>query len=177
MRFKLCRKISYRKNYVRYLGTKIDENSSWKFHVHDLTSKLNKLNIANAVLSKPRHFATCEIWRSVYFAIFHPLVSYVCIVWRLTRYLQHKVPIFQKKSTKHNEFCTIKSTYHTTPRLLFVLSYNSVRFGRKSIINSTTHPCYHLQYKLNEHNFLYSIHSKALNYYFWNFLFLLITAK
>ena len=77
MRFKLCRKISYRKNYVRYLRTKIDENSSWKFHVHDLTSKLNR---ANAVLSKLRHFATCEIWRSVYFAIFHPLVSYVCIV-------------------------------------------------------------------------------------------------
>ena len=110
MRFKLCRKIPYRKNYVRYLGTKINENSSWKFHVHDLTSKLNR---ANAVLSKLRHFATCEIWRSVYFAIFHPLVSYVCIVWRLTRYLQHKVPIFQKKALNIMSFVPLKAP--TTP--------------------------------------------------------------
>ena len=113
MRFKLRRKISHRKNYVRYLGTKIDENSSWKFHVHDLTSKLNKLNIANAVLSKLRHFATCEIWRSVYFAIFHPLVSYVCIAWRLTRYLQHKVSIFQKKALNIMSFVPLEAT--TTP--------------------------------------------------------------
>ena len=38
--------------------------------------------------------------------------------------------------------------------LLFVLSYNTVRFGRKSIIHSTTLTYNYLQIKLTEYNFL-----------------------
>ena len=38
--------------------------------------------------------------------------------------------------------------------LLFVPSYNTVRFGRKSIIHSTTLTWNYLQDKLNEYNFL-----------------------
>ena len=39
--------------------------------------------------------------------------------------------------------------------LLFVPSYNTVRFGRKSIIHSTTLTWNYLQDKLTEYNFLY----------------------
>ena len=38
--------------------------------------------------------------------------------------------------------------------LLFVLSYNTARFGRKSIIHSTTLTWNYLQDKLTEYNFL-----------------------
>ena len=41
-----------------YLGIKIDENLNQKIHIHDLASKLNR---ANAVLAKLRHFANSEI--------------------------------------------------------------------------------------------------------------------
>ena len=78
---------------MRYLGIKIDENLNWKIYIHDLTSKLNR---ANAVLAKLRHFLNSENLRSIYFAIFHSHLNYVCISWGLTRFPQQKVSILQK---------------------------------------------------------------------------------
>ena len=100
---KLCRKRFYETKYLRYLGIKIDENLKWKVHIHDLASKLNT---ANAILAKLRHFVNSEILRSTYFAIFHSHLNYVRIVWGLTRFPQQKMFILQKKSTKNYEFCT-----------------------------------------------------------------------
>ena len=72
----LSRKRLYRTKYLRYVGIKIDGNLSWKIHMHYLASKLNR---ANAVLAKLRHFVNSEILRSTYFAIFHSHLNYVCI--------------------------------------------------------------------------------------------------
>ena len=94
LRLKLCRKRLYKKKYLRYLGIKVDENLNWKIHIHDLASKLNR---ANAILAKLRHFVNSEILRSTYFAIFHSHLNYVCIAWGLTGYPQQKVSILQKK--------------------------------------------------------------------------------
>ena len=89
---------------MRNLGIKIDENLNWKIYMYDLASKLNR---ANAVLAKLRHFINNKILRSPYFAIFHPHLNYVCIAWGLTRFPQ--VSILQKKKKKKNtenyEFC------------------------------------------------------------------------
>ena len=93
LRLKLCRKRLYKTKYLTYLGIKIDENLNWKIHIHDLASKLNR---ANAVLAKLRHFVNSEILRSTYFAIFHSHLNYVCIAWGLTRFPQQKVFILQK---------------------------------------------------------------------------------
>ena len=61
--------------------------------------------------------------------------------------------IFNKKfrlvSTTHSY--NVKSARNG---LLFAPSYNTVRFGRKSIIHSTTLTWNYLQYKLNEYSFL-----------------------
>ena len=94
LRLKLSRKRLYKTKYLRYLGIKIDENLNWKVHIHDLASKLNR---ANAILAKLRHFVNSEILRSTYFAIFHSHLNYVCIAWGLTRFPQQKVSILQKK--------------------------------------------------------------------------------
>ena len=67
-RLKLCRKRCSKAKYLRYLGMEVDENLNWKIHIHDLNSKLN---IANVVLAKLRHFVSSEILRSTYFVIFH----------------------------------------------------------------------------------------------------------
>ena len=160
---------------------------SWKIHINDLVSKSNR---DDAVLAKLRHFVNSEILRSTYFAIFHSHLNYVCIAWGLTRFLQQKVTILQKKSLRITNFAPFIA--HTTPLfkncnslkfadvinvegcifinncfnrdsfsipnenfklvstahsyntrsarngLLFVPSYNTVRFGRKTIIHSTT---------------------------------------
>ena len=73
---KLFRKRLYRAKYLGYLGIKIDENLNWKIHIHDLVSKLNG---ANAILAKLRHFVNSEILRSTYFATFHSHLNCVCI--------------------------------------------------------------------------------------------------
>ena len=64
----LCRRRLYKTKYLRYLGIKIDENLNWKIDIDDLASKLNR---ANVVLAKLRHFVNSEILRHTYSAIFH----------------------------------------------------------------------------------------------------------
>ena len=110
LRLKLSRKRLYKTKYLRYLGIKIDENLNWKVHIHDLASKLNR---ANAILAKLRHFVNSEILRSTYFAIFHSHLNYVCIAWGLTRFPQQKVSILQKKALRIMNFVSFNA--HTTP--------------------------------------------------------------
>ena len=94
LRLKFCKKRLHKTTYLRCLGIKIDGNLNWKIHILDLASKLNR---ANAVLPKLRHFVNNEILRSTYFAIFYSHLNYVCIAWGLTRFPQQKVSILQKK--------------------------------------------------------------------------------
>ena len=82
---------------------------NWIIHIYDLTSKLNR---ANAVLAKLRHFANSETLRSTYFAIFHSHLNYVCIAWRLTRFPQQSV-YSPKKALKIMNFALFNA--HTTP--------------------------------------------------------------
>ena len=98
---KLCRKKLYKTKYLRYLGIKINENSNWKIHIHDLASKLNR---TNAVLTKLRHFVNSEILRSTYFTIFHSHLNYVCLALGLTRFPQRKVSILQNKALRIMNF-------------------------------------------------------------------------
>ena len=60
-------------------------------------------------------------------------------------------------SISNGNFKLISTTqsYNTKYRLLFVPSYNTVRFGRKSIIHSTTLTWNYLQYKLTEYIYIY----------------------
>ena len=76
LRLKLCRKRLYKTKYLRYLAIKIDENLNWKVYIHDAPSILNR---ANGTLAKLRHFVNSEILSSVYFAMFHSHLNYVCI--------------------------------------------------------------------------------------------------
>ena len=94
LKLKLCRKRLYKTKHLRYLGIKIDEYLNWKIHIHDIASKLNRVN---AVLAKLKHFVNSEILKSTYFAIFHSHLNYLYIAWGLTRFPQQKASILQKK--------------------------------------------------------------------------------
>ena len=78
---------------------------------------------------------------------------------------------FKLVSTTHS--CKTRSARNG---LLFVPSYHTVRFGRKSIIHSTTLTWNYLQDKLTEYDFLY-LTSKSLKILLEKFSFLSITAK
>ena len=99
LRLKLCRKSLCKTKYLRYLEIKVDGNLNWKTHIHDLNSKLNR---ANAVLTKLKHFVKSEILRCTNFDIFHSHFNYVCIAWNLQDFLNKKC--LSKESTKNYEF-------------------------------------------------------------------------
>ena len=72
-----------------------------------------KLNRANTVSSKPRHFVNIEILKPTYFAIFHSYLNYVCIACGLKRFPQQKVSIRQKRALRIMNFAPFNA--HTTP--------------------------------------------------------------
>ena len=53
MKIKLNGKRLYTTNSVKYLGIKIDENLNWHEQINNVAVKLNR---ANAMLSRVRHF-------------------------------------------------------------------------------------------------------------------------
>ena len=141
---------------MRYLAIKIDENLNWKIHMEDLASKLNR---ANSVLSKIRHFVSSKILRTVYFAIFQSHINYDCIdiidIIDCIDIINIECSIFVNNCFKLalvTHYCTTRSARNS---LLFVPSYNSVRFVRKSIIHSVTLTWNHLQDKLTEYDFFF----------------------
>ena len=78
LKIKLCGKILYPTESVKCLGVKIDTNLNWKYHVTDISIKLNS---ANAFLFKMRKYLSLKILLSIYFAIFQSYLSFCCLVW------------------------------------------------------------------------------------------------
>ena len=94
LKIKLCGKILYPTESVKYLGVKIDTNLRWQYHVNDLSIKLNR---ANALLFKMRKYASLKILRSIYFAIFDSYLSYSCLVWAQKDSTIQQIIISQKR--------------------------------------------------------------------------------
>ena len=78
LKIKLCGKILYPTESVKCLGVKIDTNLNWKYHVTDISIKLNS---TNAFLCKMRKYVSLKILLSIYFAIFQSYLSFCCLAW------------------------------------------------------------------------------------------------
>ena len=63
---------------TKYLGLFLDENLSFKYHLDTIKLKLNR---ANCLLSKIRHYIRAPLLRTIYFAIFDPHLRYGCQIW------------------------------------------------------------------------------------------------
>ena len=94
LKIRLCGKILYPTESVKYLGVKIDTNLTWQHHVNDLSIKVNR---ANALLFKIRKYVNSKILRSIYFAIFDSYLSYCCLVWAQNFRSIKRILILQKK--------------------------------------------------------------------------------
>jgi stalled ribosome rescue protein Dom34 len=71
-----------------FLGLTIDSTLSWKDHIADLTSKLNKACYAIRTI-KP--FMNFNVLRTIYFSYFYSVMSYGIIFWGNSH---HSVNIF-----------------------------------------------------------------------------------
>ena len=63
---------------TKFLGLTRDGTLSWKGHILDLSTKLNKACYAIRTI---KSFMSLEALKTVYFSYFHPVMSYGVIFW------------------------------------------------------------------------------------------------
>ena len=117
---KLNGKRLYSKNSVKYLEVKIDEHLTWKPHIDGISAKLNK---ANAILSKIRHFVDQKTLKAIYHAIFESHLYY-SLVWAQNFNSTKRLLILQKKHPRLIFF--LRGEAHLTLFLRTVISLNSM---------------------------------------------------
>ena len=110
LNLKLCGKKLKPSNYVRYLGIYFDEYLNWSPDISHLNQKFVK---ANAMLCKLRHFVNVATIKSIYYAIFHSHLSYVCTAWGQNLNSKHHINLLQKKARQIISFASFHA--HTLP--------------------------------------------------------------
>ena len=110
LNLKLCIKKLKPSNYVRYLGIYLDEYLNWSPHINHLSQKLVK---ANAMLCKLRHFVNAATTKSIYYAIFHSHLSYVCTARSENLNSKHRINLLPKKAMQIISFASFNA--HTLP--------------------------------------------------------------
>ena len=102
------------KTCAKYLGIIIDEFLNWKSHFNVLRTKLGR---SIGLVSKIRYFASVNLLRTIYFAIFDSCLHYRCQVWG------------QNKNASTKEIASIQD------KALRIISFKDC--------NATTRPLYH----------------------------------
>ena len=67
---------------TKYLGMIMDEHLTFKNHMDTVKLKLNR---ANGLLAKLRHYVNLTLLRTIYYAIFEPHLRYGCQLWGQTQ--------------------------------------------------------------------------------------------
>ena len=110
LNLKICWKKLQASSYVKYLGIYLDQYLDWSPHVNHLSHKLVK---ANAMLCKLRHYVNEATIKSIYYAIFHSHLSYVCTAWGQNLNPKHRINLLQKKAIQLISFAQYDA--HTLP--------------------------------------------------------------
>ena len=101
LHIKLNGKRIYPTDSVKYLGIVIDRNLDWHHQISNVAAKLNR---ANAMLSKIRHFVNFDTLKSIYHAILEPYLNYSLTVWVQNANLIKKLLFLQKKPLRIMHF-------------------------------------------------------------------------
>ena len=97
----------YSSQCVRYLGVLLDEHLSWKAHVSSVAKKLQR---ANGMLAKIRHYVPLNCLLNVYHAIFSSHMRYACQVWGLRdSTATHRILTLQKSAIRLMTFSEPRS--------------------------------------------------------------------
>ena len=106
LKIKLNRKRTHSFLYLIYLGVFIDENLNWNIDINNISTTVIK---DNAMLSKLWHFVNKDILLSVYYAISHSHLAYLCLVWGQVEYSFNRIAelLYYKRQTLGITFCCI----------------------------------------------------------------------
>jgi hypothetical protein len=89
-----CRVLGQR--FSQYFSLKLVHTLSWKEHIFDLTSRLNKACYTTRVI---KSFMTLNVLRTVYFSYFHLVMSYGVIFWG-NSHLSNNIFKIQKRTIR-----------------------------------------------------------------------------
>ena len=106
LKIKPNRKRTHASLHVIYLGVFIDENLNWNTDINNISTTVIK---DNAMLSKLWHFVNKDILLSVYYAISHSHLAYLCLVWGQVEYSFNRIAelLYYKRQTLGITFCCI----------------------------------------------------------------------
>ena len=79
---------------LRYLGSQIDSNLSWKFHSGIISAKIAR---GVGVLRRLKHILPERTLGTIYFSIIYPYISYECLVWSSNSFVNYKSVQILKK--------------------------------------------------------------------------------
>ena len=74
-------KLLYPSEHIKYLGIYLDATLNGTFHCDELTKKLNR---ANGILAKSRHYVPPKQLKDIYYAIFSSHLTYGSQIWGQT---------------------------------------------------------------------------------------------
>ena len=95
---KLVGKKIFPSSSVKYLGVRLDKHLNWKPHISDIASKLQR---ANGMLSKLRHYLPLKLLINIYHSIFASHMRYGCQIWGLCDNTNsHRILTLQKAALR-----------------------------------------------------------------------------
>ena len=121
MNLKICGKKLQASSYVKYLGIYLDEYLDWSPHMNHLSHKLVK---AYAMLFKLCHYLNEITIKSIYYAIFHSHLSYVCTAWGQNLNPNHRINLLQKTAMRKTSF-----THYDAHTLPIFAKLNIIKFS------------------------------------------------
>ena len=121
MILKICGEKLQASSYVKYLGIYLDEYLDWSPHMNHLSHKLVK---AYAMLFKLCHYVNEITIKSIYYAIFHSHLSYVCTTWGQNLNPKHRINLLQNKAMRTISFALYDA--HTLP---IFANLNKIKFS------------------------------------------------
>ena len=102
LKLKINGKRIYFTNSVKYLGIHLDQHLNWKYHIHELSTKLSR---ATGMLSKIRHYVPYNTLIDIYYAIFSSHMTYGCLIWGQTGNANRKkISMLQNRALKRLHF-------------------------------------------------------------------------
>ena len=109
-----CITVLEHKSYIKYLGSLINENLSWKNHLDCVITKISK---TIGMIAKLRHFVPSSVLTNIYKSLILPYFTYRLVAWgNASKNYLNKIVVLQKRVLRLNYFVDKKE--HAIP--LFV---------------------------------------------------------
>ena len=152
-----------RESSIKFLGVWIDENLTWRDHIHTVENKIAK-NIG--LLYQGKHYLDDNCLKQIYFAYIHAYLNYANIAWAST----HKTKLKNVQSKQKHALRIIFNQSKTSPSEPLFLSLNILNVYQINIIQSVQF-MYKLKNKKVPHIFLKLVpcHAYPTNFSLINF--------